>query len=134
MIDLAVRNQELTAELGTRSQQQQALALRDKESYRTQLATQMEQARLQDHQEATAAAERAAATAQRATAAAEQLAAIAAEQAHRAEHPDPTAELHRQEIYEQLQADQAAEAGWGNSGAWNPDLDLPAAPDNNIER
>jgi len=97
MIDLAVRNQELTAELGTRSQQQQALALRDAESYRTQLAAQMEQARLQDAQEATAAAERAAATAQRATVAAEQLAAMAAEQAHRAEHPDPTAELHRQE-------------------------------------
>jgi len=134
MIDLAVRNQELTAELGTRSQQQQALALRDAVSYRTQLAAQMEQARLQDAQEATDAAERAAATAQRATVAAEQLAAMAAEQAHRAEHPDPTAELHRQEIYEQLQAEQAEEAGWGNSGAWNPDLDLPAAPDNNIER
>ena len=134
MIDLAVRSRDLTAELGTRSQQQQALALRDAESYRTQLAAQMERARLEDRQEAAAAAERAAATAHRAAVVAEQLASMAAERAHRAEHPDPAADRHRQEIYEQLQAEQEEQAAWGNSGAWNPDLDLPTAPGNNIER
>ena len=134
MIALTVRSQELTAELGTRSQQQQALALRDPEAYRTQLAAQMEQARGQDRQEAIDAADRVAATAHRATTTAEQLCAIADEQAHRAHHQDPTADVRRQEIYEQLQAEQAQAAGWGNSAAWNRDFDLPAAPDNNIER
>jgi len=115
------------------AQQRDALALQNADTYRERLAAELEQARQQDLQSVEAATKWALKSQQRLANATQELAAVNTEQTRRAEHPDPAAELRRQEIHQQIQADEAQAAEWGHITAFNHDLDVPPAPDRSIE-
>ena len=135
MLQLDAHSTELTDQLGTESQQREALELHeDKETYRQRLTELLEQARRNDREAVDGSRDWVASSQQRQQAAAEELAQLTAEQNLRAEHPDPAAELRRQQNYELQQEEAAEAAGWEYTPGWDPDLDLPPAPDTSIER
>ena len=94
----------------------------------------MQQAREEDREALQGSKEWVASSRQRQDRAAQELAQLTAEQTVRAQHPDPAAELRRQEVYERQQEEAAEAASWEYTGTWDPDPDLPAVPDNSFER
>jgi DNA primase catalytic core len=134
MMEQARRSHELTAKLGTVAQQRDALALRNADTYRERLAADLEQARQQDLQSVQAAKDWALKSQHRLANTTQQLAEVNTEQTRRAEHPDPEAELRRQELHQQIQDEEAQAAGWGHTSTFDHDLDIPAAPDRSIDR
>jgi len=134
MMEQARRSHELTAKLGTVAQQRDALALQNADTYRERLAADLEQARQQDLQSVQAAKHWALKSQHRLANTTQQLAEVNTEQTRRAEHPDPQAELRRQELHQQLQAEESQAAEWGHTSAFDHDLDVPPATDRSIDR
>ena len=131
MVDLEIRSQRLIGAAGTPAQQQEALATRNQDAYRARLAELARLAREDDARAVEYAHEWATSQQLREEKAAEEVAQLTAEQTHRALHPDPAAELRRQEIYNQQQ-EELAEAA---AGAYvSPDWDAPAVAERGIER
>ena len=133
MFELDAHSHALTVKLGTAAQQKEALSLRDAD-YQQRLDRQLEQAREEDREALLGSREWVVSSEQRQERAAHELAQLTAEQALRAENPDPAAELQRQQTYERQQEEAAEAASWEYTGSWDPDLDLPAAPDTSMER
>lgn len=132
MVELERRSQILEQRAGTPAQQQQALATQDP-GYQRKLHEQLQQAKDEDSIAISHAQEWAASQQLRAQQFADQLKQMATEQTRRAEHPDPAAETHRQDIYNQRQADLEAEAADDLPSPWDRDVDFPQ-PDQSMER
>jgi len=130
MVDLETRSQQLIGAAGTPAQQQEALATRNQDAYRSRLAELAQLAREEDARAVEYAQEWATSQQLRQEKAAEEVAQLTAEQTHRALYPDPAAELRRQEIYNEQQEElEAADAEYTS-----PDWDVPAVADHGIER
>ena len=132
MMELEGRSRVLAQQTGTPRQQQQALALREA-GYREKLAAQVAHARTEDALAVGHAKDWVATQQLRAEQAQQRLDQVRAEQAHRLAHPDPAAELRRQELYNEQQA-ELEEAGDEFVSSWERDLDGPAGPDTSFER
>jgi len=131
MVDLETRSQQLIGAAGTPAQQQEALATRNQDAYRSRLAELAQLAREEDARAVEYAQEWATSQQLRQEKAAEEVAQLTAEQTHRALYPDPAAELRRQEIYNEQQEELEEVTG---AEYVSPDWDVPAVADHGIER
>ncbi len=132
MVELERRSQVLEQRAGTPAQQQQALATQDP-GHQRKLHEQLQRAKDEDSIAISHAQEWAASQQLRAQQLAAQLEQMHAEQTRRAEHPDPPAEMRRQDIYNEQQADLEAEAGDEFLSSWDRDVTFPQ-PDQGMER
>lgn len=132
MVELERRSQLLEQRAGTPAQQRQALATQEP-GYQRKLHEQLQRAKDEDSIAIGNAREWAGSQQQRAQQLAAQLQQMVAEQTRRAEHPDPAAEMRRQDIYNEQQADLEAEAGDDFLSSWDRDVTSPQ-PDQGMER
>ena len=131
MVDLETRSQQLIGAAGTPAQQQEALATRNQDAYRSRLAQLAQLAREEDARAVEYAQEWATSQQLRQEKAGGEVAQLTAEQTHRALYPDPAAELRRQEIYNEQQEELEEVTG---AEYVSPDWDVPAVADHGIER